>query len=146
MRGLYLAAVWLHVLAAMTWVGGMVLFVAAVMPYFRHRPAAERTQFLHWFTARFRAMAWICFTILAATGTFILWARGVVPGDFLRPEWRAGPFGHFIIVKISLLAVAMAISVAHERLASLVAARWMGRSLLLVGLTIVAAAVVLVRS
>ena len=31
MRGLYLVSVWLHILAAMTWVGGMVIFVAAVM-------------------------------------------------------------------------------------------------------------------
>jgi hypothetical protein len=33
MRALYLASVWLHVAAAMTWVGGMVTFAAAVMPY-----------------------------------------------------------------------------------------------------------------
>jgi uncharacterized membrane protein len=32
MRGIYLVSVWLHILAAMTWMGGMVLFVAAVMP------------------------------------------------------------------------------------------------------------------
>ena len=42
MRGVYLASVCLHVLAAMTWVGGMVIFVAAVMPYFRNQDDKAR--------------------------------------------------------------------------------------------------------
>ena len=49
MRVVYLASVWLHIVAAMTWIGGMVVFVAAVMPYFRQRPEEERARFLDWF-------------------------------------------------------------------------------------------------
>jgi uncharacterized membrane protein len=30
MRAAYLVSVWIHILAAMTWMGGMVLFVVAV--------------------------------------------------------------------------------------------------------------------
>ena len=33
MRGWYLVSVWLHLLAAMTWVGGMIALVVAVVPY-----------------------------------------------------------------------------------------------------------------
>jgi copper resistance protein D len=146
MRAIYLASVWLHVLAAMTWTGGMVLFVAAVMPYFRRRSDEERTAFLEWFGARFAVVAWVCFAALVATGSFNLWMRGVRPADFLRADWRHTSFGSLAIIKLSLVALAVAISAAHERITARAYARWMGRSLLLLALAIVGVAVMLVRA
>jgi copper resistance protein D len=146
MRGVYLTSVWLHILAAMTWIGGMVVFVAGVMPYFRTRPEEERTRFLDWFGVRFRALSWWCFGILVATGTINLWVRGVTPGDLVRPEWHATMFGRMAMIKLTLVAIAIAVSAAHERITSRVWAKVMGRSLLLIGFAIVAAAVMLVRA
>ena len=146
MRGIYLVSVAMHVLAAMTWMGGMVVFVIAVMPYFRRQPEAAKAAFLDWFGPRFRAVSWTCFAILATTGTFNLWARGVRLGDFLRRDWYATAFGQVVMLKLTLVAVAILLTVLHERLAGARSARWMGRSLLLVGLGIVAAAVMLVRT
>lgn len=146
MRGLYLASVWLHIVAAMTWMGGMVVFVAAVMPYFRGRPEEERARFLESFGARFRVVAWGCFVMLATTGTFNLWARGVRPGDFLRAEWHQTAFGQLALIKLTLVLIAVAISAAHERITARRWARRLGQSLLIVGLAIVAIAVLLVRA
>lgn len=145
MRVVYLASVWMHVLAAMTWIGGMVVFVTAVMPYFRRQPEAVKTAFLEWFGPRFRVVSWTCFAILVVTGTFNLWARGVRLDDFLRPEWRSTGFGQLLLVKLALVAAAIGMSAAHERMPA-ASARWVGRGLLLVGLAIVAAAVMLVRA
>ena len=146
MRGIYLVSVWLHILAAMTWMGGMVLFVAAVMPYFKGRPDDERTQFLDWFGARFRALSWWCFGTLIATGSFNMWMRGVRAGDLLRAEWHATAFGRLAMIKLTLVATAIIVSALHERVTARHWARWMGRSLLVVGLAIVAIAVLLVRA
>lgn len=146
MRGIYLVSVWLHILAAMTWMGGMVLFVAAVMPYFRNRPEDERTRFLEWFGARFRAVSWWCFGALIATGSFNLWMRGVHLADLARAEWHATTFGRLAMIKLTLVAIAVIISAAHERVTARQWARWMGRSLLLIGFAIVAIAVLLVRA
>jgi putative copper export protein len=146
MRGVYLASVCLHVLAAMTWVGGMVIFVAAVMPYFRNQDHKAREAFLQWFGARFRTLSWSCFAILAVTGFFNLWMRGVRIEDFLRAEWRGTAFGHLVLVKLALVALAVATAALHERPATRRQARWLGRSLLLFGLAIVAVAVMLVRA
>lgn len=146
MRGVYLASVWLHVLAAMAWIGGMVVFVAAVMPYFRRQPEAVKTAFLEWFGRRFRTVSWTCFTILAVTGTFNLWARGVRLADFVRPEWHATAFGQVVMLKLTLVAAAVLLTILHERTAAAAWARWAGRGLLLAGVAIVAAAVVLVRT
>lgn len=145
MRGFYLASVWLHILAAMTWLGGMVVFVVAVMPYFRRRPDAEKSAFLDWFGPRFRTMSWIAFGVLAVTGVFNLWARGVRHDDLLRAGWWTTSFGHAFGIKLVLVAIALALSAAHERM-TVRGARWFGRALLLVGLAILAAAVALVRA
>ena len=145
MRAVYLASIWLHVLAAMTWVGGMVLFVVAVMPYFRARPEAEKSAFLEWFGPRFRVTSWVCFAVLAVTGTFNLWARGVRLDDLLRSEWWTTGFGRAFAAKLVLVAIALAISVSHEHTTP-ARARLLGRALLLVALAIVGAAVSLVRA
>lgn len=146
MRGIYLASVWLHILAAMTWAGGMVTFVVLVMPYFRRQPEAARADFLNWFGPRFETVSWICLAILVATGTFNLWARGVQPGDFLRPEWRATDFGRLLQWKLAVVAAMVALSAIHARSGSKAQARWLGRALLVCGLAIVAIAVALVRA
>jgi uncharacterized membrane protein len=146
MRGVYLASVCLHILAAMTWVGGMVIFVVAVMPYFRTQHDSVRAAFLEWFGRRFRAVSWTCLAVLGATGAFNLWMRGIRLDDFLRPEWRATTFGHLVLMKLGLVAVAVTISGLHERTVMRAQARWLGRSLLLLGLAIVAIAVGLVRA
>jgi uncharacterized membrane protein len=49
-RFAYLISVWLHVLAAMTWVGGMLTFVAAAMPWARRQGEEQKTTFLHDFS------------------------------------------------------------------------------------------------
>lgn len=143
MRAVYLASVWLHVLAAMTWVGGMVIFAAAVMPYFRTRPELERTTFLAWFGPRFGAVAWWCYAILLVTGIFNLWARGVRFEDFLSPEWRATGFGHAVLLKLFLVLCALAVSVVHLR--ARFSPKFMGRVMLVIGVAIVLAAVLMVR-
>jgi putative copper resistance protein D len=146
MRGVYLASVWLHILAAMTWTGGMVAFVVLVMPFFRGRPEAERARFLDWFGPRFETVSWICLAVLVLTGAFNLWSRGVQPSDFLRPEWRATTFGQALMWKLGLVVLVTVLSATHARTHSKGQARWLGRSLLFIGLAIVALAVMLVRT
>lgn len=146
MRGLYLASVWLHILAAMTWTGGMIAFVLLVMPFFRGRPDAERQRFLDWFGPRFESLSWICLLILIATGSFNLWSRGVRWSDLGRPEWRGTAFGHALLWKLALVAAALVLSATHARMHSRANARWLGRALLVLGLAIVALAVTLVRA
>ena len=147
MRAFYLTSVFLHIIAAMTWIGGMVIFVTAVMPAIRRgQGEGLRQVFLPEFGHRFRQVSWICLAVLVLTGVVNLWMRGVRPGDFLRPEWRSTPFGQLVLAKLSLVVIAVLFSVLHERGSASRHARWLGRSLLLVGVAIVAVAVLLVRA
>ena len=146
MRILYLVSVWLHILAAMTWVGGMVIFVAAVMPLLRRMDSSLRAASIAWFGRRLRTVSWICFGVLAVTGSFNLWVRGVRAEDLWRPEWQATTFGRLMLAKLVLVVVAVALSAVHERLTTPGLARWLGRSLLILALGIVGLAVMLVRA
>jgi copper resistance protein D len=102
--------------------------------------------------------------VLAVTGTFNLWFRGVRLGDFGRSEWLESPFGQAVVWKLgSFLAVVM-LSAIHDFFVGPQAARlltadpqsadalrlrryasMLGRTNVLLALVLVALAVVMVR-
>lgn len=145
MRWLYLTSVWIHVMAAMTWIGGMLLFVLAVMPWMRTLEESSRERYLRDFGRRFGRVMWTSFAVLAVTGTTILWLRGVTLTTLIDPRWRSTPFGHLVLVKITLFLAAALIGVVHSRQIAPRQARWLGRLSLVLGVAIVAIAVRLVR-
>ena len=81
MPALYLLSVWIHILAAMAWIGGMFFLVLVVVPWLRAGNRANAGAFLRETGQRFRSVGWSCFAILTVTGTFNLYARGVRLGD-----------------------------------------------------------------
>lgn len=164
MSFLYLASVWLHILAATTWVGGMLFLMLVVVPWLRSGGRSQAVVFLRETGERFRSVGWACFGVLVVTGTFNLWVRGVRLADFGRAEWRSSPFGRAVLWKLAVFVVILGVSAVHDfavgpgatraisedpgsahaealrRRASL-----LGRANALLALTIVALAVILVR-
>ena len=76
-HALYLVSVWLHVLAAVLWLGGMLFLVVAVVPVLRRMERGPAAALMHAVGVRFRAAGWVCFALLLLTGTFNLAMRGV---------------------------------------------------------------------
>ena len=145
MRTFYLVTVWLHIVAAMAWIGGMVLFVTVVMPRVRRLDDPVRLPFLRGVIGRFRRAMWIAFGVLGLTGALNVWLRGVDLSDVMSAEWRAGAFGHLVIAKLVLFLAAAGVVVLHERIGGSGRTRWLGRVTLVIGLIMVAIGVVLVR-
>jgi copper resistance protein D len=164
MRVLYLVSVWLHILAAITWIGGIFFLVTVVVPWLRRGDRAQAATFLRETGTRFRDVGWICFAVLLVTGTFNLWVRGVRLGDLVDRGWLASPFGRAVALKLALFLVVIAVSGLHdfvvgpraadalerapaskeaERLRRL--ASRMGRGNALLALALVAMGVILVR-
>ena len=100
MHALYLLSVWLHILAATVWIGGMSFLVLVVVPWLRRGGRVEAAVFLRETGERFRNVGWSCFLLLAATGTFNLWVRGVRLSDFGRAEWLTSPFSKTVLLKL----------------------------------------------
>ena len=113
-RILYLVSVWLHILAATTWIGGMLFLVLVVVPWLRRGGRAAGAAFLRETGERFRSVGWACFAIVLVTGSFNLWVRGVRIGSFFNAAWRETPFGRAVLWKLGVFAVVLAVSAYHD--------------------------------
>lgn len=114
MHALYILSVYLHVLAAITWIGGMFFLVLVVVPWLRRGDRQKGAMFLRETGIQFRNVGWACFGILLVTGTFQLYFRGVGLTDFVRPEWLHSSFGRTVILKLGVFALVLISSVVHD--------------------------------
>lgn len=163
MGALYLVSVWLHIVAATTWLGGMIFLVLVVVPTLRRGERALAAAIMRDSGRRFRTVGWACFAILLVTGTFNAWWRGVRLALLVDPSFTTTLFGRTLLIKLGVFAVVLALSVRHdffvgprasqalvrgdtsgaERLRR--EASWLGRLTALLALVLFALAVVLVR-
>jgi copper resistance protein D len=137
---------WLHVLAAITWIGGMLFLVLVLVPITRRlEDAALRARLVHAVGLRFRAVGWIALAVLVATGLGNLW---------LHPFLLTAPRFQW---KIGLVVIALVLSAFHDFVLGpragapgvdpsvRVRASWMARINLLVVLVVVLLGLSLLR-
>lgn len=98
-----LALRFLHVLCAITWLGGMLFIALVLVPVTRRLSDPQlRTRLVHDLGVRFRTVGWVALAGLVATGLANLW---------LRPELLAAPRFH---AKVALVVLALVLSVVHD--------------------------------
>lgn len=161
----YLFSVWLHLLAAAVWIGGMVFLGLVLVPVIRSRDYAPvRTMLLVQTGLRFRWVGWIVLGLLVLTGIFNVGVRGYTWCDLFDGSLWEGAWGHVLAWKVSLVGLMFVVSAIHDfylgpRATRLLAehpdapeaqrlrrtASYIGRLMLLASLVILALAVLLVR-
>jgi copper transport protein len=92
---------WVHLGAAALWVGGLVQLFVVVWPA---APGLRREAFLG-----FSRIATVLVALLLAAGTYL----SVLRFPHLHDLWRTG-YGHVLLVKLSLVALALAWGAAHR--------------------------------
>lgn len=103
MRNLSLFLRWLHVLAAITWIGGMLFLALVLVPVTRRlEDHALRTRLTQAVGMRFRAVGWIALGVLVATGLANLWLYPSLL-TAARFQWKLG-----------LVALTLVLSVVHD--------------------------------
>jgi len=162
--GLYLFSVWLHILAAAVWIGGMAFLVLVLVPVARapeHRDVFS--SLMHRTGTRFRWVGWLCLGVLVATG-FVNVAFRFGWAELWSPEMWQTSFGRILVVKLVVVALVLLLSVIHDfavgpramtlwrenpaaiaTLRLVGTARWLGRMNFLLALIVVGLAVMLVR-
>jgi copper transport protein len=95
---------WVHLSAAVLWVGGLVQLVAVVWPA---APELRRTAFL-----RFSRLATVLVALLVGAGTYL----SILRLPQLHDLWQTG-YGRVLLVKLGLVALALAWGAAHRFLA-----------------------------
>jgi uncharacterized membrane protein len=159
---MYQLSVFIHILSAIVWVGGMFFVALVLVPVARKLPTADRAELLDRLGRRFRLVGWIAIVLLLATGLLNTALRGVtweaVGSGRLLGSW----FGQVLTVKIVLVCLMLALSAVHDfalgpasvrALASddrgtatlRAQASWIGRATALLAVLVLALAVTLVR-
>ena len=158
---MYLALVSLHILAAMTWIGGMMFLSLVLAPIVKSRKAAPEFMALFRSAAlRFRPIVWGAMAVLLMTGPMLLSHRGL---SVMAPAAWTG----IVTVKLVLVGLLFILTLLHDLVlgprVSRVGAtpesqrtagerfvfktsRWLPRLSLLIGLAVVIAATMLARS
>jgi copper transport protein len=95
---------WVHLSAAMLWVGGLVQLVAVVWPA---APALRRMAFL-----RFSRLATVLVALLLVAGTYL----SVLRLPHVHDLWTTG-YGHVLLLKLGLVALALTWGAVHHFIA-----------------------------
>jgi putative copper resistance protein D len=100
--------VWVHVLAAVVWIGGMVFLSLVLVPILKREPfAAQRGALIRTAALRFRLVVWIAIAVLLVTGPLLVMSRGWSPGE--PAGWPS-----VLIVKLILIAILLLLTFAHD--------------------------------
>ena len=165
MRDLYLVSVYVHLLCTAIWIGGILFLVLVVVPVLRRPELRAQAPALFATTGRrFRSVGWATLIALVATGLTQTAYRAGGLATLRDPVWWSLPFGRILGIKLTLVALTLTIAAVHDfwigpRASAILehepgspraerwraGASWLGRVNLLLGLGIVALAVVLVR-
>jgi len=165
LHAIYLFSVWLHILAAVVWIGGMIFLSLILLPVIRRPEFRTAAPLLvHFSGVRFRWVGWLCLFLLVLTGAFNLVYRGIAWEELASGYFWQSEFGAILGVKLLLAAGVLALSVAHDFFIGPKAsalgradpgspeavrlrrqASWIGRLNLLLALTIVAFGLMLMR-
>ena len=152
--------VWLHILAAVIWIGGMLFLSLIAVPVLRQvdSPLLRRDLFRA-MAQRFRALVWLCIGILLLTGF-----GNVV---FYGTAAAGSPYMKVLHIKLGLVAVLVLLGLLHDfvigpragralsrdglpptgtDLLMVTLAPWVGRLNLLLGIIILVPAAALTRS
>jgi copper resistance protein D len=111
----YLISIWLHIMAAVVWVGGTIFLVIVLVPAIRRPQFAPVASALIRFTAlRFRCFGWFCFGVSVLTGIVNLVALGIGWQELQQAVFWPDSFGSTLAIKLILAAAILAISGFHD--------------------------------
>ena len=111
---MYQVSVYLHLLAAVVWVGGMFFLALVLVPALRARPEVERARLLGVAGRRFRTIGWVCIGLLVLTGLINSGYRGLTWEAVLSGAWLGARFGQILALKLLLVLVLVGMSALHD--------------------------------
>ena len=148
----YYISVWLHIVAAAFWIGGMLFLPLILLPGIKNNP--ERRNLLMSTGLKFRFYGYIVLAIMFVTGLFNIYLRGI---SFSLDFFIKTRYGQLVELKIILFVLMLMISLMHDLIVGRKAieqmenqyikwiARWTGRILLFIALIMAYIGVIISR-
>lgn len=114
MQTLYLLSVLLHVLAAITWVGGMIFLIVVLVPILRDPALQDRARTIIQISGqRFKRVGWAALMVLLVTGITNVIFRGIAPAFVTEDFWQS-PLGTLFACKLVLVVLVLTLSAIHD--------------------------------
>ena len=118
---MYEIIVWIHILMAAIWVGGLIYTAAIAVPFAVSRGAEDRQRILRGLGRRFRRIGWAAIIVLIVTGLGNLLLRPspvrlyqLVNGEAFDPQRVYEPIATWLPWKLILIAVMIALMLYHD--------------------------------
>ena len=155
MSSWYYLSVWLHILGATFWIGGMLFLPLVLLPSIKNN--YERTQLLMSTGFKFRLYGYIVLAMMFITGVVNMGFKGV---QFSWRFFNETHYGRLVVLKVILFSSLVLISLTHDLIAGRkfleqmqteestkvkLIAQWTGRILLLISLIMAYVGVLLSR-
>ena len=106
-----LLILWIHVIAAVIWVGGNLILAMVIVPHFRQSlPPVQRIQLLTQIGKRFEPVVWGCIGVLFFTGIINIFFAV----DLTSPTALSNAFMRTLIIKILLFFLLTILTVLHS--------------------------------
>ena len=137
----YYISVWLHIVGAAFWIGGMLFLPLVLLPGIKNNP--DRRNLLMSTGLKFRFYGYIVLAIMFVTGLLNIYLRGI---SFSLDFFIKTRYGQLVELKIILFVLMLMISLMHDLIVGRKAieqmenqnikriARWTGRILLFIAL------------
>ncbi len=146
-------SLYLHIVAAVLLVGGMLFLSTVLAPYLRTiSDPAEKSKIFQAVGGRFRLWGWAALGVLLITGPLNLYLKGISPVAIFDPAFCSTAYGKILVTKLILVLIIITTSLTHDLWLGPAArkskkyskiALIMGRGNLLIALVIIALAVML---
>src|SRR5688572_21741315 len=118
---MYEINVWIHILMAAIWVGGLVYTAAVAVPFAVSQGGEERQRVLRGLGRRFRRIGWGAIIVLIITGLGNLLLRPspvylyqLLNGEAFNPQRVYEPIARWLPWKLILIAVMVALMLYHD--------------------------------
>jgi uncharacterized membrane protein len=124
MRGLYLTAVWIHILTVVVWIGAML---------FEDPQSVRMTSRI---ADKIGGVGWYAQAILWTTGLIMLNYRGISPRQLFSAEFISTPWGRAMWAKLALVIVLVLFQVAVGHKPSKLVYGYLAVSIVIVGISV----------
>ena len=102
---------WIHVIAAVVWVGGNLILAMVIVPHFRQNlPPVQRIRLLTQIGKRFEPIVWGCIGILFFTGIFNIFFAV----DLTSATAISSAFMRTLLIKLMLFFVLVLLTALHS--------------------------------
>src|SRR3990167_6069930 len=108
-------SLFLHILAALFWIGGMLFLTIVVVPFLKTiKDVQERSRIYQVVGKSFRFWGWVAISILVITGPLNLYLMGIPVKSLIDPSFHSTSYGKALDIKISFVILIIVTSLLHD--------------------------------